>query len=83
MIVHIIRTNRIPFFQSAPSMPLLFGTLVVMGLGACLPYSIFADKLGFFPLPPILWVWIVGFLIAYAFLCHAMKVWFYKKFGAD
>ncbi len=83
MIVHIIRTNRIPFFQSSPSLPLLLGTLVVMAVGSYLPYSSFAHSLGFVPLPSAVWCWIGGFLLGYMALCHGVKVWFYNKFGAD
>ncbi len=83
LIVHIIRTNKIPFIQSRPSMPLFLGTLIVMAMGAYLPYSVFAKSLGFVPLPASFWLWIAGFMVCYAFMCHAVKVWFHKKFGAD
>jgi Mg2+-importing ATPase len=83
MIVHIIRTNKIPFVQSWPSLPLALGTLVVMGIGAWLPYSIFANSLRLVPLPPMFWLWMLIFCVAYAFLCHKAKMWFYRKFGAD
>ena len=83
MIVHIIRTNRIPFIQSAPSWPLLIGTLTVMAIGSYLPYSSFAPSLHMVPLPGVFWLWMVAFLVGYAFLCHYVKVWFHKKFGDD
>ncbi len=83
LIVHIIRTRKIPFLQSSPSLPLLLGTLIVMGIGAWLPFSPFAKQLGFEPLPPAFWLWMLVFMISYAFLCHHVKVWFHKKFGAD
>jgi Mg2+-importing ATPase len=83
LIVHIIRTNRVPFVQSKPSWQLLMGTLVVMGVAAWLPYSMFAGKLGLVPLPGSFWLWMLAFLVGYGFLCHLMKKWFYKKFGAD
>jgi Mg2+-importing ATPase len=83
MIVHIIRTNKIPFLQSSPSWQLLLGTLVVMAIGVWLPYSSLAGFLGFVPLPWTFWLWMAAFLASYAVLCHKMNVWFYKKFGAD
>jgi Mg2+-importing ATPase len=83
MIVHIIRTNRIPFIQSSPSPALLMGTLIVMAIGSWLPYSPFAKSLGMVPLPGIFWLWMLLFMVSYAFLCHYVKVWFHKKFGAD
>jgi Mg2+-importing ATPase len=83
MIVHIIRTRKIPFFQSAPSPGLLFTTLLVMAIGASLPYSPFAEVLGFVPLPAIYWLWIFGFLLFYAVITHSVKIWFFNKFGVD
>ena len=83
LIVHIIRTNRIPFFQSIASPFLLTTTMVVMAAGIALPYSPFADYLGFVPLPGIYWAWIAGFLVAYSVLTHYVKTWFHRKYGID
>ncbi|MHB8520609.1 MAG: magnesium-translocating P-type ATPase [Limisphaerales bacterium] len=83
MIVHIIRTTKIPFFESSPSPGLLLSTVLMMAVGAYLPYSPFAKDLGFVPLPLVYWVWILAFVVCYAFLCHHVKVWFHKRFGAD
>ena len=52
LIVHIIRTRRIPFFGSRASLHMTLTTLVVMAVGAWLPYSPFAATLGMVPLAP-------------------------------
>ena len=83
LIVHIIRTNRIPFFQSNASRPMLFTTLAVMALGLYLPFSPAAKFLGFVPLPGVYFAWLAGFLVAYAVLTHGMKTWFTRRFGTD
>ena len=83
LIVHIIRTRRIPFIQSRASLAMTLTTLAVMGVGAWLPYSPFAVGLGMVPLPAAYWVWIAGFLLAYATLTHVVKTWFIKRFGAE
>ncbi len=83
LIVHIIRTRRIPFFGSRASLHLTLTTLVIMGIGAWLPYSPFAGELGMVPLPAVYWAWIAGFLIAYALLTHAVKTWFFNRYGGD
>ncbi len=83
LIVHIIRTNRIPFIQSSPSWQLFLGTTLVMAVGSWLPYSPVANFLGFVPLPASLWLWIGLFLISYSVLCHHVKMWFFRKFGTD
>ncbi|MFZ0708857.1 MAG: cation transporting ATPase C-terminal domain-containing protein [Terrimicrobiaceae bacterium] len=83
LIVHIIRTPRIPFLQSIASPFLQFTTALVMIVGAVLPYSPFADYFGFVPLPRIYWVWIAGFLLCYACLTHIVKVQFHRRYGID
>lgn len=83
MIVHIIRTNRIPFFQSSASLALTLTTLAVMATAAVLPYSPLAGSLGLTPLPASFWFWMAGALIAYSALAHFVKMLFIRKYGAD
>ena len=83
LIVHIIRTRRIPFIGSRASLPMTLTTLAVMGVGAWLPYSPFAAALGLVRLPPVYWAWIACFLLAYATLTHLVKTWFIRRFGAE
>jgi Mg2+-importing ATPase len=83
LIVHIIRTNRIPFVQSRPSKTLLACSLTIMAIGAILPFSPLAHWLGLVPLPAVWFLWIAGFLLAYSLLAHTVKVWFARKFGVD
>lgn len=83
LIVHIIRTRRVPFFGSRASAPMMLTTLAVMAAGAWLPYSPIADALGFVPLPAVYWAWIAGFLLVYSRLTHGVKVRFFNRFGGD
>jgi Mg2+-importing ATPase len=83
LIVHIIRTQRIPFIQSRVSRTLMMATLSIMAVGAWLPYSRLAPYIGLVPLPPVFFAWTAGFLIAYSILTHTVKMWFYRRFGAD
>ncbi|MGA2444056.1 MAG: magnesium-translocating P-type ATPase [Opitutaceae bacterium] len=83
LIVHIIRTQRIPFIQSRASKSMLFTTLVIMAVGVWLPFSPLARFLGFTPLPPVFFLWLAGFLLAYSVLTHNVKMWFARRFGID
>jgi len=83
LIVYIIRTRRIPFFQSSPSPIMLFTTLAVIAFGAWIPYSPLAPTLGLVPLPGSYWLWIAAFVLTYSVLTHNVKVWFFKRFGMD
>ena len=55
LIIHVIRTNKIPFLQSHASWPLVATTVAVMAVGLWLPVSPLAPALGFVPLPGLYW----------------------------
>jgi Mg2+-importing ATPase len=83
MIVHIIRTRRVPFFGSCASTHLMLTTVVIMAVASWLPYSPFASALGMVPLPAIYWAWIAGFLVTYGILTHFVKTWFFNRYGGN
>jgi Mg2+-importing ATPase len=83
LIVHVIRTNRIPFLQSRASVALSVTTLVVMAVAIWLPYSPLAHYINLVPLPRSFWAWIAGTLAAYVVLAHLMKTWFIRRHGAE
>ena len=83
LIVHIIRTNRVPFFQSRASWPLTLTTLIVIGVACALPYSPLAGYLGLVPLPAAFWPWMLATAIAYSVLTHFVKTRFIRRYGAD
>jgi Mg2+-importing ATPase len=62
---------------------MLFATLSIMVLGAWLPFSPLAQFLGLVRLPPVFFLWMAGFLLAYSVLTHNVKTWFYRRFGTD
>jgi len=73
LIIHVIRTNRIPFLQSRASWPLTMTTLLVIAVGIALPYSPLAPALGFTPLPPLYWPIIAVTMFAYLALTQVTK----------
>lgn len=81
LIVHVIRTSKIPFFQSRASLPMLMITATVMGVGIYLPFSPIASSLGFVPLPAVYFVWLAFILTSYCLLTQFVKTWFIKKYG--
>jgi Mg2+-importing ATPase len=85
LIVHIIRTRRIPFIQSRASPTMLLTTLSVIAVGIWLPFSPapIAHYLGLVPLPWVFFLWLLLFALTYCVLTHTVKTWFYKRFGVD
>src|ERR1700719_4925571 len=55
LIIHVIRTNKIPFLQSRASLALTATTVAIMAFGMWLPYSPMASALGFTHLPRAYW----------------------------
>jgi len=81
LIIHIIRTNKVPFLESRASWPLTVTSLVIVAFGAWLPVSPLAGTLGFVPLPGLYWLLLAFMLLGYAALTQLMKVWFLRRFG--
>jgi Mg2+-importing ATPase len=79
LIIHIIRTNRIPFFQSRASWPLMVMTAVIMALGVWLPESPIGPWLGFTSLPGPYWPLLVLTLFCYVCLTQGVKTWLIRK----
>ena len=80
LIIHIIRTRKIPFIESHASGALIATTIVVCLIGAWLPVSPFAAVFGFTPLPAAYWPALFAFLLCYAVLAHFAKTAFYARY---
>ena len=82
LIIHIIRTARIPFLQSRASGPLMIASLLICVVGVALPNIPWTrEALHFTELPQLYWAFIAGFLISYAILTHIVKTWFVRRWG--
>ena len=81
LIIHVIRTRKIPFIQSRASWPLIATSLLVLAVGAGLTVSPLAGALGFVPLPPLYWLLLGIMLPCYLVLTQLVKTWFYRRFG--
>ncbi|HMY45865.1 MAG TPA: magnesium-translocating P-type ATPase [Leptospiraceae bacterium] len=81
LIIHVIRTHRIPFIESRASRPLIVSSILVVSGAAWLTISPLADSLGFVSLPPLYWLCLAGMLVCYVALTQIVKTWFYKRYG--
>lgn len=82
LIVHVIRTNKIPFIQSIASKPLLISSVAIVATGALLTIiQPIARILGFVALPPLYWPLLLGMLLTYVVLTQVIKTWFIRRFG--
>ena len=81
LIVHVIRTGRLPFVQSRASLALTVTGIAICLVGALLPYSPLAAKFGFVPLPGMYWLWLTLILVAYMALTQFVKTRLMRRFG--
>jgi Mg2+-importing ATPase len=81
LIIHIIRTAKIPFIQSRASAALMATTSIICCIGVVLPYTPVGQYLGFRALPLAFWPLLVAMLGMYAFLTHWAKTYFVKRWG--
>jgi len=81
LIVHMIRTRKIPFIQSWATAPVLALTTFIMLLGVIIPFTPFGSILKLQPLPLAYFPWLLGILISYCLLTQTIKNWFIRKFS--
>ena len=79
LIVHVIRTNRIPFIQSQASWQLTLTTLGIIAIAVWLPTSPFASALGFTALPGLYWPILLVTLLCYIVVTQAVKMWLVRR----
>ena len=80
LIVHMIRTQKIPFIQSCASWQVTGLTVLIMVIGIIIPFSPFGTSIGLEPLPLSYFLWLVGILLSYCVLTQMIKNWYIKRF---
>ncbi|MFY9602092.1 MAG: magnesium-translocating P-type ATPase [Pseudolabrys sp.] len=81
LIVHMIRTRHIPFFQSRAAMPVILLTASIMAFGIYLPFSPLGAHLNMVPLPLPYFGWLIGILLSYCLLTQLVKTIYIRRFG--
>jgi len=81
LIVHMLRTPRLPFLQSRAAAPLMAMTLAIMAVGLWLPFSPLADYFKLQALPPAYYGWLAAILVGYCVLATLMKRLYIRRFG--
>jgi Mg2+-importing ATPase len=81
LVIHMIRTPKIPFIQSRASGQLALLTTLGIAAGTIIPYTWLGKQLDMSHLPPVYYFWLVGTIIAYMILATIMKKIFVWKYG--
>ena len=81
LVIHMIRTKKIPFIQSRASKPVLLFTTLAIAVGTSIPFTPIGEYLKMSPLPLLYFPWLIGTIVAYMALAQTIKTLFVKKFG--
>jgi Mg2+-importing ATPase len=80
LIVHMIRTPKIPFLQSRATWPVTLLTMIIMAVGIGIPYTPVGHSLGFGPMPLNYYPWLFGVLLAYCLTIQFVKKLYMRHF---
>ncbi|AZD08152.1 Mg(2+) transport ATPase, P-type [Pseudomonas chlororaphis] len=80
LVVHMLRTQKIPFIQSTAALPVMLMTGLVMALGIYVPFSPLGAMVGLVPLPWEYFPWLVGTLLCYCVVAQTMKTLYIRRF---
>jgi P-type Mg2+ transporter len=80
LIVHMIRTQHVPFIQSRAATPVIALTASIMAIGIYLPFSPIGAHLGLVPLPMSYFAWLLGILLGYCTLTQLVKRFYTRRF---
>ncbi|OCG64695.1 magnesium-translocating P-type ATPase [Gilliamella sp. wkB18] len=81
LVVHMLRTQKIPFVQSTAAFPVVVMTLFVMAVGIYIPFSPLGSLIGLQPLPWLYFPWLLVTLFSYCCVAQLMKRIYIKRFG--
>ncbi len=83
LVIHIIRTGKIPFIESKPSQFLMFTSIYIVTIGLLLPFIPFGKYFGFVQPPPMYFLALFVIVAIYLCLVQFVKSWFIKKYGYE
>jgi len=83
LVIHIIRTGKIPFIESKPSQFLMFTSIYIVTIGLIIPFTPLGKFFGFVAPPLTYFIALFLIVVSYLFLVQIGKKWFIKKYGYE
>ena len=80
LVVYMLRTEKVPFFQSNASWQMNVGIIVSLAIGWILPYTAIGSIVGMVPVPLIYFAYIAFVIVAYCTLTQFVKMWYIKRY---
>ncbi|MGX8709421.1 MAG: magnesium-translocating P-type ATPase [bacterium] len=79
LIVHLIRTPKLPFIQSRAASPVVLLTTVIMAIGVAIPFTPLGEYLGLAALPLPYFGWLAVIVLGYTLLAQIVKSLYIRK----
>ncbi len=83
LVIHVIRTGKIPFVESRPSQLLIFTSIYIVTLGLVIPFTPLGKHFGFIFLPVTFFFVLIAIVVMYLFTVQTAKAWFIRRFGYE
>ncbi|MCX6764466.1 MAG: magnesium-translocating P-type ATPase [Candidatus Nealsonbacteria bacterium] len=83
LVIHIIRTGKIPFIESKPSRLLFLSSILIVTIGIMIPFSPLAESFGFVAPPALYFLLLFFMIVTYLLFVQVVKKWFIKKYGYE
>jgi len=83
LVIHVIRTGKIPFIESKPSQFLMFTSIYIVTIGLVIPFTPLGKYFGFVQPPATYFIALITIVIAYLFMVQSVKSWFIKRYGYE
>ena len=81
LVIHMIRTPKIPFIQSRASAPLTLLTFTGIAVLTIIPFTKFGEMLGFVALPMAYFAYLIPCILLYMILATSLKKAYVRHFG--
>lgn len=81
LVIHMIRTPKLPFIQSHASAPLTLMTFTGIGLLTIIPFTTFGRMLGFVALPTAYFAYLIPCILLYMVLATSLKKAYVRHYG--
>lgn len=81
LVIHMIRTAKIPFLHSNPSMPLFLSTFIVAVVALATGFTDFAIGLDMYRLPLLFIPWLAAILVGYLLCVQLVKKVYVRRYG--
>ena len=82
LVIFVIRTRVVPFYQSRPSRMLFASTIFIVLIACVLPFTVIGSLFGFVQLPVAFYAILAALVITYLIIVELVKYWFFQRFGS-